>query len=643
MRPDRRRPKPDPQCYRHRYIIEEVDWERKRPPDRHESSTPEALREPHTGGSRESAATSERAGLSAAETPAIGSTLTFIRFLMQSYPRQTAWTTVLIALSSAAEALSVATLVPVLNTAIRIDGTLDDSNPVERLTGALLQWAGVPYTLTTLLLLVAVLMAGKGLFQWLALRAGGRAMAHIATDFRLRTVSNLFRARWSFILEQRIGALATAVGHETYVTAHAYLAMCQLFAAASLAVVYAAVIATVSLRALGLTVLVGVVLVAPLRYVLRWAHDIAEREARSQQRFVGNLLNAVQSLKPIRAMGTEDSFEGLARADAHELRTSIVRQISLTYLMPAVQEPILVFGIFLFVLSGSYFVHLDLPTMAIIVFGLWRCGNQINFANRFYGEIVVATPFYRQLQQMMATSLAAREVDAGTREVPSAPFTIDVDGVSFAHGDARILENLTMQFPAGAITAIVGASGAGKSTLIDLLLAFQRPDAGRLLVNGVALSDISVRAWRRSLGYVPQETTLFHGTVLQNVTMGDASVSAADVHLALEAAGAAVFVNELEQGVDTMVGEQGARLSGGQRQRIAIARALARRPALLLLDEFTASLDPVTQSAVIRSITSQRPAVTIVIVTHQAALVDIADVVYEIDAGRAIKRTHATP
>lgn len=603
---------------------------------------PEVLREPQTGGTRVRVATSERPLVRAEEAPSIGSTPAFIRFLLQSYPRQTVRTTVLIALSSAAEALSVATLVPVLNTAIRNNGALNDSNPVERLIGAMYAWAGVPYTLSTLVLLVAVLMAGKGLFQWLALRAGGGAMAQIATDFRLRTVTNLFRARWSFILQQRIGILATAVGHESYVTAHAYLAMCQLFAAVSLAVVYAAVIATASLPALALTIVVGVALVAPLRYVLRMANGIAEREARSQQQFVANLLNAVQSLKPIRAMGTEDGFEALARADANELRTSIVRQISLTYLMPAVQEPILVFGIFLFVLGGSYVVQLDLPTMAIIVFGLWRCGNQINAANRSYRELAVAEPFYRQLQTMMATSLTAREVDTGTRVVPSAPYTIDVDGVSFAHGDVRILDNLTMQFPAGAITAIVGTSGAGKSTLIDLLLAFHCPDEGRVLVNGVSLADISVRAWRRSLGYVPQETTLFHGTVLQNVTMGDASVSAADVQMALEAAGAAAFVNALEHGMETMVGEQGARLSGGQRQRIAIARALARRPALLLLDEFTASLDPVTQAAVIDTIIAQRPAVTIVIVTHQAALVDIADVVYEIDAGRAIKRTHAT-
>lgn len=563
------------------------------------------------------------------------STVAFIRFLLASFPRIALRTIVLTTLSSAAEALSVATLLPVLNSAIAGNGPAESRNPVERLIAVGFAYVGVRPSLPALVLLVTALMAGKGLFQWLALRSGGRAMADIATDFRLRTVTSLFRARWSYVVQQRVGTLASAVGHETYVTAHAYLAMCQLFAAASLAIVYASVIALVSIPALLLTLIVGLILVAPLRLVLRFTHTIASREAQAQQQFVANLLNAVQSLKPIRAMGGEDGFETLARADAHALRTSIARQVSLNYLLPALQEPILVFGIFLFVLGGSLIVPLDLSTFAIIVFALWRCGNQINLANRSYRELAVAEPYFRQLKQLMAASTAAREAESGTLEVPGAPVTIEMDEVHFAHGPNAILDGLSMQFRAGTITAIVGASGIGKSTVIDLLLAFHRPNAGRILVNGVPLEEISTRSWRRSLGYVPQETTLFHGSVLENVTMGDPTVSDADARAALAAAGASSFIDGLELGVHTIVGDQGARFSGGQRQRIAIARALARKPALLLLDEFTASLDAETQAAVIETLKAQRPAATIVLVTHQDALVEVADVVYRLHNKRA--------
>jgi ATP-binding cassette subfamily C protein len=567
-----------------------------------------------------------------------GSTFEFLRFLVQSFPESALRTSVLTALSSAAEALSVAVLLPVLTTAIGGNGALGNSNPITRAISALFARAGVVPSLPSLVLLVALLMAGKGVFQWLALRSGGRAMAGIATDFRLQTVSNLFRARWSYVVQQRIGTLAAAVGHETYVTAHAYLAMCQLFAAAALALVYAGVIAVVSLPALMLTLFIGVTLVAPLRLILRHTQGIAAREAQAQQAFVGHLLNAVQGIKPIRAMGCEDGFETVVRSHAHELRSSIRRQISLTYLLPAIQEPILVFGIFLFVLGGTYFVPLDFPTFTLVVFGLWRCGNQINFANRFYRELAMAEPYFRQLRAMMTSSHEARERESGTHEVPRGPLTIALEQVSFAHGELPILEGLSMQFRAGTITAIVGASGVGKTTVIDLLLGFHQPGRGRILVNGVPLSDISTRLWRRSIGYVPQETTLFHGTILENVTMGDTTISEADVRAALAASGATPFIDALPQGVQTMVGEQGARFSGGQRQRIAIARALVRRPALLLLDEFTASLDRDTQAAVIETVKAQRPAVTVVLVTHHDALEEIADVVYQLQAKRAAQR-----
>ena len=565
-------------------------------------------------------------------------TRAFVRFLVRSYPAQTLRTSVLIALSSAAEALGVATLVPTLNAAMPAGAASGVSSQVDRLLGALLAWAGLPYNLVTLVLIVTLLMMAKGLFQWLALRAGGEAMAQIATDFRLRLVANLFRARWSFFVQQPIGSLATAVGHETYATAHAYLAMCQLFAAGSVALVYLAVIALVSLPALLLTLVVGFMLVAPLRLLLGYVRTTATSEARAQKSFITNLLNAIQSIKPIRAMGNEEAFEGLARSDAGDLRASIVRQISVTYLMPAIQEPILVLGIALFLASGSYFLQQDFATLAVIVFAMWRAGVHINFANRAYRELVVAEPYYWLLQNVLETSQQARESDSGERAVPAQPFAIDFENVGFSHGAERILDSLSMHIPAGSITALVGESGSGKTTTIDLLLALHRPAEGRILVNGTPLSEISVRAWRRRLGYVPQETTLFHGTVFQNVSMGDATIGEEEVRAALVAASAWDFVDGLERGMHTVIGEQGSRLSGGQRQRIAIARALSRKPALLLLDEFTASLDSLAEAAVIATIRAQTPGVTVVMATHQPALVEIADVVYRISGRRATRQ-----
>jgi ATP-binding cassette subfamily C protein len=148
-----------------------------------------------------------------------------------------------------------------------------------------------------------------------------------------------------------------------------------------------------------------------------------------------------------------------------------------------------------------------------------------------------------------------------------------------------------MEIPAHKISTINGPSGSGKTTIIDLVIGLIRPNGGEILIDGVPFEQIDVKAWRRMVGYVPQETVLLHDSILYNVSLGDPQISEAQVIDALKKAGAWDFVCEMPEGLHTFVGERGGRLSGGQRQRIAIARALINDPRLLILDEATQGLD----------------------------------------------------
>ena len=135
------------------------------------------------------------------------------------------------------------------------------------------------------------------------------------------------------------------------------------------------------------------------------------------------------------------------------------------------------------------------------------------------------------------------------------------------------------------------------------------------------------------IGYVPQDTILLHDSIFSNVTLGETCFSKEDVEQALKAAGAWNFISEMPEGVQTVVGERGAKLSGGQRQRIAIARALVHRPQLLILDEATSALDPATEAAICQTLKELRGQLTILAISHQSALVEVADRVYQITAG----------
>ena len=159
----------------------------------------------------------------------------------------------------------------------------------------------------------------------------------------------------------------------------------------------------------------------------------------------------------------------------------------------------------------------------------------------------------------------------------------------------------------------------------------------------VPLRDIDIRAWRGMIGYVPQETFLFHDTIMANVTLGDPAISHARVESALRRAEAWDFVAALPDGMDSEAGERGARLSGGQRQRIAIARALIRDPALLILDEATTALDPETEAGIAATLQRLAGKVTVLSISHQPAMKDAADIVYRIEGGAVVTEDSDDP
>jgi ATP-binding cassette subfamily C protein len=218
-------------------------------------------------------------------------------------------------------------------------------------------------------------------------------------------------------------------------------------------------------------------------------------------------------------------------------------------------------------------------------------------------------------------------------EKPGLKNAVRLDNVSFAYSDQWVLRSASPSFPVGKITAIAGPSGSGKTTIVDLITGLLRPQEGEVWIDDLPLAQIDVKRWRRMVGYVPQETLLLHDTVLNNITLGDPALSENDAAEALRSAGGLEFVQSLPRGVHSVVGERGGKLSGGQRQRIAIARALVQKPALLILDEATSALDPETEAAICETLSKLRGNLTMLVISHQPALVNIAHRIYRIKEG----------
>jgi ATP-binding cassette subfamily B protein len=220
---------------------------------------------------------------------------------------------------------------------------------------------------------------------------------------------------------------------------------------------------------------------------------------------------------------------------------------------------------------------------------------------------------------------------------------IELQDVTFRYGcRANVLEKLNLRLPAGKTVAIVGGSGSGKSTLLKLLQGFYAPTEGRIVIDGVDMRDFELASLRDGIGVVSQEAFIFNATLLENIAVGRPEATREEVMEAARAAGLEEFIATLPERYETVIGERGANLSGGQRQRLAIARALLRRPDLLIFDEATSHLDTATERAIQESLETALAGKTVVMVAHRLSTIRDADLIYVIGQGRVLEQgTHS--
>ena len=276
----------------------------------------------------------------------------------------------------------------------------------------------------------------------------------------------------------------------------------------------------------------------------------------------------------------------------------------------------------------------DLVSYQALLLGLNTALYNITW---MFPALIEAVAGYRRIREVLDVP-ASRTEPEGVIDIPPLARAIEFDHVRFAHcADAAILPDLSLTVPRGQYLAIVGHSGAGKSTIVGLLLRFIEAQQGRILFDSHDIRGASLASLRGQIGLVEQEAMLFALPVRENILLGRPGASEEDIIAAARAAGIHDFIAGLPAGYDTDCGEAGGRFSGGERQRIALARALVRRPAVLILDEVSAALDATTEARIAETIETLRGACTIIAVTHRLALATRADRVVVLEAGRIVE------
>ena len=536
-------------------------------------------------------------------------------------------------LGGIAEGLGLASLLPVMSIVLGgEDG--GGSSSTAMITDAFAS-IGIPATLNVLVPIAIGGIVLKNLLNLAAMTYVGYAVARVTTAMRRDLVDNLLNVRWNYFTQQPLGRITNTLSVDATRAGQAYMAAANFLANVIQVVIYSIVALFVSWEVALIAILVGGGIAALLSFLVRAAKKAGRRQTRYTADFITYLSDALNNIKPLKAMARQDSFAHLIDRNIVGLRRAMRRQVVAKQALKNIDEILAVVALGVGLMLAITYWKVPAAELAVISILLIQLVNSIGKIQKQYQVAAILESAYYNVQKQIIESGAEREVDQGTA-IPNFERGCKLVNVSFSHPRTPVLHDVSLDFPKGTITVLTGPSGAGKTTITDLLIGFRTPDSGEVLIDDRPLHEFALNQWRSMLGYVPQELVLFHDTVFSNIALGDPEIGEPEVRAALEAAGALEFVESMAEGLHTEVGEKGAKISGGQRQRIALARALVKRPKLLILDEVTSALDPETERAIVDNIRALRGESTVIAITHRAAFLDIADRVYELDNGRVV-------
>ena len=496
-----------------------------------------------------------------------------------------------------------------------------------------------PTLVTVLALYVLVVTLHAVMRRWqglLVLTLQHDFVAH----FRARLYEAMANADWLFFARRRSSDFIHALTEEAdRAGGAAYLALNILATTAvtSVYLIFALKISS-SMTLLALACAAGTILL--LRGKSRRADRAGADLTQASNSLYAAITEHLSGMKTARSYGAMDRHASLFAELTEDVRHAYIAA------MQNIADAKCLFEIgsvaSLSILVYMAFEVLMIPTMEVLflLFLFGRLMPKLSSLQESYHSLLTAFPAFEKIINVEASCLAAAEPKPKHIISCELRHGIRLEQVSFSYDHRRsapVLSGLNLNIRERETTALVGPSGAGKTTIADLVMGLIEPNDGLILVDETPLTPERKQAWREQIGYVAQETFLFHDTVRANLLWARPDATETEIYQALELAAADEFVAGLPAGLDTVIGDRGVLLSGGERQRLALARALIRKPSLLILDEATSSLDSENERRIQRAIENLHRSVTIIFITHRLSAVRNADTIHVIDRGCVVE------
>jgi len=540
-------------------------------------------------------------------------------------------------LSSLAEGVGVGLFIPLLESLNQDTSTTSDIWLVNAL-GALFSSVAPDRKLLVIslcifvsIVLKAVLaFVNKSLLHWLD--------AQVIHRLRSTIVGQLLHVDFRFIEKARTGSLINTLGNETWRSSEAIAEFIHFVNRASALAVYVLILLLISWQFTLLVLLVMALISLILRRITRHAEALGKEATRTSDKAIVGEIEVVAGMKAIRNNNRElyqqKKFEAISQSAAEA-----IRRVSVTRELASPVYEILAGAFLVALLYVSLGSGAPLGVLFVFLFILFRLQPLVKVLDesrihiQSLGGAVDAVTNLLNATKTSAGGAGERIFDGLENELRFEEVTFRYD-----RDESPALENISVVLPAGQTIALVGHSGAGKTTFANLIGRLYDAERGELKADDVPLQQINLTSWRERIAAVSQESYLFNASVRENIGYGRLGASFEEIVAAASDAEADSFIRELPDGYDTIVGEAGVRLSGGQKQRIALARALIRKPDILILDEATNALDNNSEQAIQNALQRIRVGRTVLIIAHRLITITHADLIIVLENGRIVEQ-----